>query len=75
MQDNNKYIEPESPHPGEFDDNGWVNLTCVENITSEFNRLTTPTGTKDLKVGGTFESKIKMLQLLSSPLRVECHSH
>ena len=50
MNANNESAEPIDPHPDEFEDDNWVNSTYVENITSEFNKSTTPTITEDLKV-------------------------
>ena len=34
-------------------------------ITIEFNRFTTPTAIEDLKVGDIFESKVKLLQVIT----------
>ena len=58
---NNECIKPEDSHPDKFQDDGWVNSTYVENITSEFNRFTTPTTAEDLKLRDIFESKVKLL--------------
>ena len=37
----------------------------MKNITTEFNRYTTPTATEDLKVGDIFESKVKLLEAIT----------
>jgi len=37
----------------------------VQSITSELNKSTTPTDTKNLKVGDIFESKVKLLQAIT----------
>ena len=65
VQANNEYVELEDLHPNEFEDDDWVNSTRVENITSEFNKPTTPTATEDLKVNDIFASKVKLLQAIT----------
>ena len=65
MQANNEYVEPIDLHPDELEGDDWVNSTCVEHITSEFNRSSIPTGTGDLKMGDLFESKVKLLQAIT----------
>ena len=62
---NNEYVEPEDPNPDKFEDNAWVNLTYVENITAEFNKYITPNATENLKVGDIFESKVKLLKVIT----------
>jgi len=61
---NSEYVMLEDPHPDEFQDNGWVNSTYVENITAEFNRCTTPIASEDLKIVDIFESKVKLFQAI-----------
>ena len=71
---NNEYVEPEDPYPDEFEDDGWVNLTYVGNITAEFNRCTVPITTKDLKMGIYLNQKLNCYKRLPScPLSMECH--
>jgi len=62
---NNEYVEPKNPHPDEFENDSWVNLTYVKNITSKFNRSTVHTAIEDLKVRDIFESKVKLLQAIT----------
>jgi len=52
-------------HPDELQDDSWVSSTYMKNITVEFNMSTTPTATEDLKVGDIFESKVKLLQVIT----------
>jgi len=40
-------------------------LINVENIAYEFNKSTTPTATEDLKVRDIFESKVKLLRVIT----------
>jgi len=62
---NYEYIDPIDLHPDELEDDEWVNSTCIEHITSEFNRSSTPIGTEDLKVRDIFKSKVKLLQAIT----------
>ena len=61
----NEYVELGDLHPNKFEYDGWVNLTYAKNITSKFNRFTTPTAIEDLKVEDIFESKLKLLQAIT----------
>ena len=61
MQANNEYVEHINLYPDEFENDDWVNSTRVEHISFEFNRLTSPTTTDDLKVGDIFEIKVELL--------------
>ena len=65
VQANNEYVEPRDPHPDEFENDGWVILTYVKNMTSKFNRSTTPTTIKDLKMRDIFELKVKLTQAIT----------
>ena len=52
-------------HLDEFEDVDWVNSTRVKHISFEFNRLTAPTATDDLKVGVIFQSKVELMQAIN----------
>ena len=65
MQANNEYVEPVDPHSDKLEGDDWINSTHVEHITFVFKRSNAPTGTKDLKVGDIFESKVKLLQVIT----------
>ena len=65
VQANNEYIKPKDLNTAEFEDDGWVNSTYVENITSEFNKSIILTTIEDLKVGDIFELKVKLLQAIT----------
>ena len=43
LQANNEYVETEDLHPDESKNDGWINSIYAKNITSEFNKSTTPT--------------------------------
>ena len=62
---NNEYVESEDPHPDELEGDGWVHSTCVENIRAEFNLSTVRTAIDDLKVGDMFETKVKLLEVIT----------
>ena len=64
MQANNEYVEPINSHVGEFEDD-WVNLTCMEHKTTEFNKFTIRTAIENLKLGDIFKSKVKLLQVIN----------
>jgi len=70
VQANNEYVELIDLHPDEFDNTNRINLTCVERISSEFNRLT-HIATNGLKMGDTFQSKVELLQAISK-LSIPC---
>ena len=47
---NNEYVELEDLYPTEFQNDGWVDMTVIENISAKHNRFV-PLATNDLKVG------------------------
>jgi len=60
---NNEYVKLEDPHPDEFEDDGWENLTYVDNITAKFNRSIAHNATENLKMRDIFKAKVKLLQV------------
>jgi len=62
---NNEYVGLKDQYSDEFQGNDWLDMTVVENITVEHNKSDPPTTTGDLRVGDIFESKIKLLQVIS----------
>jgi len=65
VQANNEYIEPINPHPDEFENADLINSTCVEYMSSDSNRLTTPNATDDLNVRDIFKSKVELQQAIN----------